>query len=168
MLRKRKDNINNKLNRLLDSYLNEIISKENFIDKKKELETESKEVSELIDELEKKPVTKNTLIEKLASLKKNIEVNLNFNKNEISDELIDTLVEKIIVYNNRYEWKLNIYDKMEEEEDNTILIAQFAITKDDIKRYAKEEYLPGQYFISFKDVRGKMTLDEYNKMCLVD
>lgn len=27
---------------------------------------------------------------------------------------------------------------MEEEEDNTILIAQFAITKDDIKRYAKE------------------------------
>lgn len=137
MLRKRKDNINNKLNRLLDSYLNEIISKENFIDKKKELETESKEVSELIDELEKKPVTKNTLIEKLASLKKNIEVNLNFNKNEISDELIDTLVEKIIVYNNRYEWKLNIYDKMEEEEDNTILIAQFAITKDDIKRYAK-------------------------------
>ena len=54
MLRKRKDNINNKLNRLLDSYLNEIISKENFIDKKKELETESKEVSELIDELEKK------------------------------------------------------------------------------------------------------------------
>lgn len=53
MLRKRKDNINNKLNRLLDSYLNEIISKENFIDKKKELETESKEVSELIDELEK-------------------------------------------------------------------------------------------------------------------
>lgn len=70
MLRKRKDNINNKLNRLLDSYLNEIISKENFIDKKKELETESKEVSELIDELEKKPVTKNTLIEKLASLKK--------------------------------------------------------------------------------------------------
>lgn len=70
MLRKRKDNINNKLNRLLDSYLNEIISKENFIDKKKELETESKEVSELIDELEKKTVTKNTLIEKLASLKK--------------------------------------------------------------------------------------------------
>ena len=54
MLRKRKDNINNKLNRLLDSYLNEIISKENFIDKKKELETESKEVSELIDELEKR------------------------------------------------------------------------------------------------------------------
>lgn len=138
MLRKRKDNINNKLNRLLDSYLNEIISKENFIDKKKELENESKEVSELIDELEKKPITKNTLIEKLTSLKKNIEVNLNFNKNEISDELIDNLVEKIIVYNNRYEWKLNIYDKMEEEEDNTILIAQFAITKDDIKRYAKE------------------------------
>lgn len=45
------------------------------------------------------------------------------------------------------------------------------ISKDDvlvIKRYAKEEYLPGQYFVSFKDVRGKMTLDEYNKMCLVD
>ena len=70
MLRKRKDNINNKLNRLLDSYLKEKIRKKNFIDKKKELETESKEVSEIINEIKKKPVTKNTLIEKLASLKK--------------------------------------------------------------------------------------------------
>ena len=57
---------------------------------------------------------------------------------DIPDGILDDdNLEKIIVYNNRYEWKLNIYDKMEEEEDNTILIAQFAITKDDIKRYAK-------------------------------
>ena len=138
LLRKRKDNINGKLNRLLDSYLNEIISKDDFVEKRKELEKEIKDVNELITELEKKPVAKNTLIDKLNSLKKNIEVNLNFDKDRISDELIDALVKKIIVFNNRFEWKLNIYDKMEEEEDNTILIAQFAITKDDIKRYAKE------------------------------
>jgi DNA invertase Pin-like site-specific DNA recombinase len=138
LLRKRKDNINGKLNRLLDSYLNEIISKDDFVEKRKELEKEIKDVNELITELEKKPVAKNTLIDKLNSLKKNIEVNLNFDKDRISDELIDVLVKKIIVFNNRFEWKLNIYDKMEEEEDSTILIAKFVFTKDDIQRYTKE------------------------------
>ena len=138
LLRKRKDNINGKLNRLLDSYLNEIISKDDFVEKRKELEKEIKDVNELITEFEKKPVAKNTLIDKLNSLKKNIEVNLNFDKDRISDELIDALVKKIIVFNNRFEWKLNIYDKMEEEEDSTILIAKFVFTKDDIQRYTKE------------------------------
>jgi hypothetical protein len=138
LLRKRKDNINGKLNRLLDSYLNEIISKDDFVEKRKELEKEIKDVNELITELEKKPVAKNTLIDKLNSLKKNIEVNLNFDKDRISDELIDALVKKIIVFNNRFEWKLNIYDKMEEEEDSTILIAKFVFTKDDIQRYTEE------------------------------
>ena len=37
-----------------------------------------------------------------------------------------------------------------------------------IKRYAKEEYLPGQYFISLKDVRGKMSKEAYSKMCQLD
>ena len=37
-----------------------------------------------------------------------------------------------------------------------------------IKRYAKEEYLPGQYFISLKDVRGKMSKETYSKMCQLD
>ena len=138
LLRKRKHNINGKLNRLLDSYLNEIISKDDFVEKRKELEKEIKDVNELITELEKKPAAKNTLIDKLNSLKKNIEVNLNFDKDRISDELIDALVKKIIVFNNRFEWKLNIYDKMEEEEDSTILIAKFVFTKDDIQRYTKE------------------------------
>ena len=44
-------------------------------------------------------------------------------------------------------------------------------TNDDIlviKRYAKEEYLPGQYFISLKDVRGKMSKETYSKMCQLD
>jgi len=104
----------------------------------KKEEKEIKDVNELITELEKKPVAKNTLIDKLNSLKKNIEVNLNFDKDRISDELIDALVKKIIVFNNRFEWKLNIYDKMEEEEDSTILIAKFVFTKDDIQRYTKE------------------------------
>lgn len=138
LLRKRKDNISNKKNRLLDSYLNELISKDNFVEKRQELEKELNEVNELITELEKKPVAKTTLIDKLNSLKKNIEINLNFYKDKISDELIDVLVKKIIVFNNRFEWKLNIYDKMEEEVENTILIAKFFFTKDDIKRYAND------------------------------
>lgn len=31
-----------------------------------------------------------------------------------------------------------------------------------IKRYAKEEYLPGQYFISYKDVRGSILKEDYD------
>lgn len=92
----------------MDSYLNEIISKDDFVEKRKELEKDIKEV------------------------------NLNFDKDRISDELIDVLVKKIIVFNNRFEWKLNIYDKMEDEEDSTVLIAKFVFTKDDIQRYTKK------------------------------
>lgn len=33
-----------------------------------------------------------------------------------------------------------------------------------IKRYAKEEYLSGYYFISFKDVRGCIPKEDYDKM----
>lgn len=33
-----------------------------------------------------------------------------------------------------------------------------------IKRYAKEEYLPGYYFISFKDVRGIIPAEDYERM----
>lgn len=33
-----------------------------------------------------------------------------------------------------------------------------------IKRYAKEEYLPGTYFISLKDVRGTLSYGEYLKL----
>lgn len=33
-----------------------------------------------------------------------------------------------------------------------------------IKRYAKEEYLPGQYFISYKDVRGTIPLEDYDSI----
>ena len=33
-----------------------------------------------------------------------------------------------------------------------------------IKRYAKEEYLTGTYFISLKDIRGKMSIEEYKSI----
>lgn len=33
-----------------------------------------------------------------------------------------------------------------------------------IKRYAKEEYLPGYYFISSKDVRGIIQREKYTSM----
>lgn len=33
-----------------------------------------------------------------------------------------------------------------------------------IKRYAKEEYLPGLYFVSYKDVRGIIPSDKYEDM----
>ena len=33
-----------------------------------------------------------------------------------------------------------------------------------IKRYAKEEYLPGQYFISYKDIRGSILKADYESI----
>ena len=33
-----------------------------------------------------------------------------------------------------------------------------------IKRYAKEEFIPGYYFISYKDVRCSLSEEEYKKL----
>ena len=37
-----------------------------------------------------------------------------------------------------------------------------------IKRYAKEEYISGYYFISLKDVRGFMSEEEYKSVYHID
>lgn len=49
----------------------------------------------------------------------------------------------------------NMSDEIDEDIQDKILI---------IKRYAKEEYLPGYYFVSLKDVRGYLTQEDYNKL----
>lgn len=51
--------------------------------------------------------------------------------------------------------------------DARIELAQLDFEQNDvlvIKRYAKEEYLPGYYFISVKDVRGIVPRETYNAM----
>lgn len=37
-----------------------------------------------------------------------------------------------------------------------------------IKRYAKEEFVGGTYFISVKDIRGILKRDDYNKLKVSD
>jgi hypothetical protein len=83
------------------------------------------------------------------------------NSNILVTELTDDLMVNGVV---------TIYDQ-----DNPYMIAK-VVNRDNlthtvdvgdiivIKRYAKEEYLPGQYFVSLQDVRCKMSEDEYNNM----
>lgn len=85
-----------------------------------------------------------------------------FNDNILVTELSDDLVVNGVV---------SMYDS-----DNPYMFCKIVALSDEasvnidindilvIKRYAKEEYLPGYYFISYKDVRGSLTEEEYNSL----
>lgn len=83
------------------------------------------------------------------------------NDNILVSELQDDILQGTVVRydaDNPYMFckVLNLSDKAKEYfDENDVLV---------IKRYAKEEYLPGQYFVSLQDVRCKMSEDEYNNM----
>ena len=100
---------NNKLERIVDMYVNELIDKDNYIKRKNDIDKNNAILKEKIEQSQKnKVIPKEELEDKLSHLKKNIIDNLEYDRNnEISDELIETFVEKIKVEKGRYKWKLN-------------------------------------------------------------
>lgn len=119
----------------LDAYISEIITKENYIKKKKELDDEInilKERNKELEILQSKP--KASKIDKLEVIKKTIEKSLNFDKDNISEELIENLIDKIIVYENRFVYKLKMNENLNNEEQEPVLLTSLIITKDQIKK----------------------------------
>lgn len=99
---------NKKLDKLLEMYLNEMLSKDEYIKKKSEFEQCINELNKNIENMEqKRGIPKATLEDKIKLLKKSIEDNLNYNEEYVSDEVIDSFVEKVIVQKDKYVWKLN-------------------------------------------------------------
>ena len=140
----------NKLDRIVDMYINELIDKESFIKKKADIEKNITILREKIESANKKKVIpREELEDKLSVLKKKIVNNLEYNwSDEISDDLIESFVEKIIVEKDRYKWKLNylkdIYDLNVlrnisttelNSDSNDFYLTTLTITDDDLKKY---------------------------------
>ena len=122
-----------KSNNALDAYISEIISKDNYLKKKKELEDEINKIKERNNEREQELNQPNyNKIDKLGNIKKIVSESLNYEKDNISDELIDNLIEKITVYENRFVFKLKMQNNNDTE--NPILLTSLIITKDQIKK----------------------------------
>jgi len=142
----------NKLDRIVDMYVNELIDKESFMKKKADIEKNNNYLQEKIEKAtEKKAIPKEDLEDKLSILKKNIINNLEYDRSdEISEDLIESYVEKIVVGKDRYKWKLNylkdIYDlntlkNISASEINNdskdFYLTTIIITDDDVKNYRK-------------------------------
>ena len=123
-----------KNNNALDAYISEIISKENYLKKKKELDEEINKLKDRNKEIEEDlNQPKSNKSDKLGNIKKIVSKSLNYEKENISDELIDNLIDKITVYENRFLFKLKMqsYNK---DNDTPILLTSIIITKEQIKK----------------------------------
>jgi len=140
----------NKLDRIVDMYINDLIDKDSFIKKKTDIEKNITILREKIESANKKKVIpREELEDKLSVLKKNIINNLEYNmSDEISDDLIETFVEKIIVEKDRYKWKLNYFKDIYDlnvlknistselnSNSNDFYLTTLTITDDDLKKY---------------------------------
>jgi len=88
--------------------------------------------------------SKECIEEKVKSLKKNIVDNLNIDVNNITDKIIDSLVDRIIVHNDRFEWKINCINKISKinsalsENDRGVYFTTLRIKRNDIIRYNRK------------------------------
>lgn len=129
---------NDKMNKLIDMYLNNTINKDKYFEKKIQIENNSKAFIQRKEEIESvMDVPKNSLEIKLKGLKQSIIDNLNYNENKVSDSMIDTFVDEIIVKEDKFEWRFNFISGFNDSNEYTIniekgvLLTSINITQDD-------------------------------------
>lgn len=141
MYKRRLEDLKKKSKKLLDTFLNELISQEDFANKKKEYDEEIVKTQNMINELKKDDdIPVQTLEEKIKELKGIILNNFNYKSGDMSDEMVESFVDKIIISNDLIEWHMDfISDKIinKKREREEILIAELAITDDDAIHYSK-------------------------------
>lgn len=103
-----------KLEKLLEMYLSgDMIEKQAYLKKKQELDLIVEDLTKKIEELEiKRSLPKGTIQERVTNLKQIIEYHLNWNEEVVSEDIVDSFVEKIVVQDDRYEWKLNSFNNI--------------------------------------------------------
>ncbi|MBO5348563.1 MAG: recombinase family protein [Clostridia bacterium] len=138
-----------KLDKLVDMYLNDMIDKENYLTKKEEFEKCIKIFSEKNDEIKSQDIIPKDLLKiKLQNLKQNIIDNLNYKSDYISEDVVDMFVKRIVVREDKFDWKLNYLNEILEDDnlddeniddnDNDIFLTRIVITKDDIDRFLEQ------------------------------
>lgn len=105
------DNEKKKRKKLMDGYLNDIFDNEDYIASKEEINTTIQKLEDYKSELEKTAKTPaNTLTDRINDLKKLIS-NKMYNEGEkISHGLIHDVVDSIVVEEDHFEWKFNIFN----------------------------------------------------------
>ena len=125
-------NNNKKLDKLVEMYLNNLISKEIYINKKEIIDQSIYEVNSKINKLSQNKKENGSGIEyKLKELKNIIKYNLSDENLSISDSIIESIIQKVIVTEEGFIYKINTVNKANEE----TLIAKIIITKDDVNEY---------------------------------
>lgn len=101
--------IQDKKENLLSIFLDSMITKEQYKKRLEEFENDEKKLNNQIDEMQKsKNVIDDNLKYKIKAMKENIISKLDYELYGVDNNMIDNIVEKIVVHNNRYEWKLNL------------------------------------------------------------
>ena len=105
------DNEKKKRKKLMDGYLNGIFDNEDYIASKEEINTAIQKLEDYKSELEKTAKTPaSTLTDRINDLKKLIS-NKMYNEGEkISHGLIQEVVDSIVVEEDHFEWKFNIFN----------------------------------------------------------
>lgn len=99
-----------KFDTLLDLRLAGEISKEQFSEKKEELEKNIESYKSQIETLSKnKKLSAEELEARLEVLKYSLESNFDYDVYDVPDSLVDTLVDKVVVYTDRYEFYFKFF-----------------------------------------------------------
>lgn len=108
---KKIENTNNKIDKLLEIYLNDMIEQEKYTKKKQELEDQIKQFEIQIENLKSKiTIPTENINEKVSNIKKHLQDSINFDSEYVVSELVNKFIEKITIFDDRSEWTLNYID----------------------------------------------------------
>ena len=102
-------NTKDRMSKLLDTYIGNMINQEMFASKNEELENEIKNYNEKIEELnEQLGVPKDSIKERIKEFKEDLKQYALNREEEYTDELVERFIDKITVYKESFSWKLNL------------------------------------------------------------
>ncbi len=129
-----------KKDRLLSTYVEGFITKEQYSNKLNELiEYENKLLSRKKELEEKAENSDIDIKKKIRLMKQQIESKLEFDMYSLSSRAVDLFVDKIVVHENRFQWKINCISNITSLDNPSSelgkLFAKLVITPDDVRRY---------------------------------
>ena len=145
--RKKVNKNNDKLKKLLDSYLEGIIEHEQFIDMQDNIKKETENLEKEIKGLETKIIntTKIDLKDYIKKLKNKISKKADYNYG-LNEDLLDLHIEKIIVHKDHFDWKLNSSSDIIKKDDelannNGKFLTRIIVSYDDIVEVNNKRHL---------------------------
>ena len=133
-------NIQDKKENLLNVFLDNMITKEQYKTKLEELENDEQKINKQIDEMKtNKNEVDDDIKYKIKAMKESITSKLDYDLYGVDSSILENLVDKIVVHENRYEWKMNIISEVtkynKEKTELGVLWRTVVITEDIVRKY---------------------------------